>query len=148
MKKKIFFVLTTLFCCSRLYAQVKFEDARIYTPLKGSNITAGYVNIKNSGAKEVEVVLKKVEKFKAYETHETLEESGKMVMRKVESFKIPAGATLELKPGGKHIMLFDPTEVIKAGATVKAVFAINGKEETALFKVQDRAQSSDEHSHH
>jgi hypothetical protein len=125
---------------------IKFEDARIFAPLKGSNATAGYVNIKNDGTEEVTLILKKVEGFKAVETHETLEESGQMMMKKVESFKIAAGSTLELKPGGRHLMLFDPEKTMKEGSRLKVTFSVNGKDETISFKVIARTPS--EHAHH
>lgn len=52
------------------------------------------------------------------EAHETVEEEG--VMRMVahpEGFAVPAGATLELAPGGKHIMLVEPGPVPEPGGT-------------------------------
>jgi periplasmic copper chaperone A len=148
MKTKTIMTLVSLLFCSVSMAQLKFEDARIFATLKGSNTTAGYVKIKNEGANEVVLVLKHVAKFKAVETHETLEESGKMVMRKVDSFKIPAGTTLELKPGGRHLMLFDPTEAINEGTSLEVVFSIDGKDKTVTFKVVPRIQPPASQSHH
>lgn len=117
---------------------LKFENAKIFAPLKGSNATAGYVDIKNTTDNEVEISLKEVEKFKAAETHETVEEAGKMSMKKVESFKIPSKGTLTLKPGGRHLMLFDPTDSISAGSNLIVKFLVNGKVESVKFKVTPR----------
>jgi periplasmic copper chaperone A len=147
MKTTTLLTWVSLFFCSVSWADLKFEDARIFAPMKGSNITAGYVNVKNEGKKDAILILKRVAKFKAFETHETLEESGKMIMRKVGSFKIPAGATLELKPGGRHLMLFDPTEVIKEGTSLEVLFSIDGKDKAVAFNVISRVQASDSHSH-
>ena len=42
-----------------------------------------------------------------------------MVMRPVQSIPIAAGATVELKPGGYHIMIVDPKEQPAVGSTVE-----------------------------
>jgi Uncharacterized protein conserved in bacteria len=137
---------------SAAMAQVQFQDARFYTPMKGTTVTAGYVNIKNTGKKDVEVSLKQVEKFKAVETHETIEVKGQMEMQQVQAYKVPAGQTVELKPGGKHIMLFDPTAEIKDGDKLKAVFIVDKKEQTvdliAISRIKKASEKgADEHHH-
>ena len=56
----------------------------------------------------------------AVELHETVAEAG--VMRMVphpEGFAIPALSPLELKPGGKHIMLIDLVKPLVAGETIE-----------------------------
>ena len=45
--------------------------------------------------------------------------SGMMGMRKIDSLPIPAGGTVELKPGGYHIMLIDLTRELKAGEKIE-----------------------------
>jgi copper(I)-binding protein len=42
-----------------------------------------------------------------------------MLMRPVDSISIAAGATVELKPGGYHIMIIDPKEQPATGSTVE-----------------------------
>lgn len=147
---KFFAILSLIFAAILCEAKssIKFDNARIFAPLKGSNATAGYVEIKNSTDKEVEISLKLVEKFKAYETHETIDEAGKMTMRKVDSFKIPAKGTLELKPGGRHLMLFEPNQEVKEGSTLKVTFLVNGKDESVPFKVIQRQKAAEGHGHH
>jgi copper(I)-binding protein len=53
------------------------------------------------------------------ELHETIDDAG--VMRMIphpEGFPVPAMGVLELKPGGKHIMLLDLIEPLVAGETI------------------------------
>ena len=46
-------------------------------------------------------------------------ESNMMMMRELkEGMPLPAGQTVELKPGGNHIMLLSVTEPLKAGDSV------------------------------
>ena len=117
---------------------LKFENARIFTPLKGSNATAGYAVIINDSDLVITLALVSVELFGAVETHETTERDGRMAMHKIEVLTIPAHGTFELKPGGHHMMLFDPNPGLKDGDTVKAKFKWNGTELTELFKLVPR----------
>ena len=145
---KMILVLGLCFGFELALAQLKFNDARIFAPLKGSNTTAGYAVIKNEGKKDVTLVLKSVEKFKASETHETLEEAGKMSMKKVDSFIIAAGKELELKPGGRHLMLFDATAEILPGSALTVSFLVDGKPTDVKFKVIPRVQATGSSSGH
>lgn len=45
--------------------------------------------------------------------------SGMMQMRPVERIEVPAGATVELKPGGLHIMLLDVKRTLTPGETIE-----------------------------
>lgn len=54
------------------------------------------------------------------ELHETIMESGVMKMvHQPEGFEIPAGGKVELKPGGKHIMLMGLKNPLEAGQTIQ-----------------------------
>lgn len=119
-------------------SKIEVTEPRIFAPLKGSNATGGFAKIKNNCDEEVDLSLKSAEGFKAVETHVTTEESGRMAMKKIDSFKIKPGETLELLPGGKHLMFFDPKPAIAEGSEVKLVFRLNKKELTVSFKVVPR----------
>ncbi|MBN8538684.1 MAG: copper chaperone PCu(A)C [Deltaproteobacteria bacterium] len=121
-----------------LKTKVEFTEPRIFAPLKGSNATGGFAKIKNNCAEELELVFKSADGFKAVESHATVEENGRMAMKKTDSFKIKTGETLELVPGGKHLMFFDPQTEIKEGSEVKLTFTFNKKELSVPFKVIPR----------
>ncbi|WP_374031158.1 copper chaperone PCu(A)C [Bdellovibrio bacteriovorus] len=127
---------------------VTISDARIFAPIKGTNATAGYGVITNTTDKEVTVTVEKIEPFKAVEMHETVEKDGRMSMQKVEKLTIPAKKSAELKPGGNHIMLFDPTREVKADETLKVSLKVNGKIESFDFKVIPRVETKKEEHHH
>ena len=59
--REVFILCATLAFASISHAELKFEGAKIFAPLKGSNATAGYVVIKNIAAEAVEISLDKVE---------------------------------------------------------------------------------------
>lgn len=128
------FGFTTAFASNSL----EITKSKIFAPLKGSNATAGYALIKNITNKDVQITLKKVSPFTAVELHETVQKDGRMAMQKVESLKIESGKSIELKQGGNHIMLFDPTKEVKDGDVLKVEFEISGKMESYDFKVIPR----------
>lgn len=45
-------------------------------------------------------------------------DSGMMTMQPVESIPVPAGETVELKPGGYHVMLLEVKKVLAVGDTI------------------------------
>lgn len=78
-----------------------------------------YMTIANSGSASDAVVSATSDAAKTVELHEVRNEGGVMAMRPVERFPLPAGDTLELKPGGYHVMLLGLTRHLHAGDTVK-----------------------------
>lgn len=57
---------------------------------------------------------------KMVELHETVSEGGVMKMvHQPQGFEIPAGGKVELKPGGKHIMLMNLAAPLEAGQTIQ-----------------------------
>ena len=66
--------------------------------------------------------------------------SGEMVMQEVESIAIPAGETVELKPGGYHIMLIDLVAPLETGQEFDIVLTFaNAGEVTVTVVVADAA---------
>ncbi|WP_136483990.1 copper chaperone PCu(A)C [Vibrio sp. H11] len=53
------------------------------------------------------------------ELHDVITEGDMMKMRQVTSFKLPAGGSLQLKPGSFHIMLFDLPQPLMAGMNIE-----------------------------
>lgn len=56
------------------------------------------------------------------EMHESMAHGGVMTMAPIKSISIPARGTVEFKPGGKHVMLYDVNPSVKAGDTMTLVF--------------------------
>ena len=62
------------------------------------------------------------------EVHEMAMEGNVMKMRAVPSLDLPAGKTVQLKPGGYHVMLMDLKQQLKPGETVPLTLTIEGKD--------------------
>ncbi len=67
--------------------------------------TALYMRITNRGADAVTITAAETQAANQVEFHETIVENEVARMEALDSLVIPAGETLELRPGGKHIML-------------------------------------------
>ncbi len=80
---------------------------------------AAYVSIKNAGKDAETFVSAASPVAEKTELHETRDENGVMTMRAVkEGVEIKPGASIEFKPGGYHIMLFDLKKPLEVGAVV------------------------------
>jgi copper(I)-binding protein len=62
------------------------------------------------------------------EVHEMVMEKDVMKMRAVKGLDLPAGKTVELKPGGYHVMLMDLKQQMKEGDTVPVTLVVEGKD--------------------
>jgi periplasmic copper chaperone A len=130
---------------------VVFEDARAYLPMAGGRATAGYIEIKNASAQDAKVEIVSAEGFKAAEIHETYETDGKMSMRKIENLTVQSKGQDALVPGGKHIMLFDPTRKFKEGELIQVTLKVNDTTRKVPFKMVPRMSKEKveaEHHHH
>jgi copper(I)-binding protein len=75
------------------------------------------------------------------EVHEMAMEGDVMKMRAVPSLALPAGKTVELKPGGYHVMLMNLKAPIKAGDSVPLTLIFEGADkqrETVEIKAEAR----------
>lgn len=62
------------------------------------------------------------------EIHEMAMEGNVMRMRAVPKLDLPAGQTVELKPGGYHVMLIDLKAPLKKGDMVPVKLKVQGKD--------------------
>jgi copper(I)-binding protein len=81
-------------------------------------VRAGYVELRNGGPADVVLTGARSEAFGAIEVHEMVGEGDLMRMRRLQELRVPAGGTVTLQPGGRHLMLFRPQRPLQAGDTV------------------------------
>jgi hypothetical protein len=80
---------------------------------------AVYMTIANRGSQADALVSAASDAAKVVELHEVRNEGGVMAMRPIPSMPLPAGGSLELKPGGYHVMLLGLTRHLHAGDKLK-----------------------------
>ncbi|WP_242616821.1 copper chaperone PCu(A)C [Rivibacter subsaxonicus] len=82
------------------------------------------------------------------EIHEMKMDGGVMQMRPVQALELPAGKTVELKPGGYHVMLMGLKQQLKEGDSVPLSLVVEtagGKRETIELKAPVRALGAVKH---
>jgi copper(I)-binding protein len=70
------------------------------------------------------------------EVHMMRMQDGVMFMRPVKKLSLPKGQTIELKPGGYHIMLMNIKQAFKAGETVPLVLKIRSENKIQTVSVK------------
>ncbi len=99
-------------------ACVTLRAGWIRLPPGAMPMAAGYGQIRNDCRSAVVVVGAGSKAFGDVSLHETTLVGGVSRMRAVERLPIAAGATVELKPGGLHLMLMQPEVAVKEGAAL------------------------------
>jgi periplasmic copper chaperone A len=86
----------------------------------GAQVAAGYLKITNTGQTADRLIGGSLPVAKDVEVHEMTMNDGVMKMRRLaKGLEIGAGKTVELKPGGYHLMFTDLHEGLKEGQTIK-----------------------------
>ena len=109
------------------YAEGKLTvfDAWIRATPPDSRMMAGYATLKNAGDTPIKLLTVQSDAFRQSSIHETTVEHDVTKMRELPRLDIAAGATIEMKPGGRHLMLLDPRHPIAAGDKVHMVFLLS-----------------------
>lgn len=79
---------------------------------------AGYMQIENSSDTTYRITGVESEVFTTIDIHESIEKNGMMSMQPISSLVIEAGTTVKLAPGGIHLMMMEPKQVLKPGDRV------------------------------
>jgi copper(I)-binding protein len=88
---------------------------------KGSAVAGAYMTISNKGTEADRLLGGSSPVAGQFEVHSMTMEQGVAKMRPVEGgLEVKPGATVELKPGGFHVMLVDLKQPLEKGQKVKA----------------------------
>jgi copper(I)-binding protein len=101
----------------------------------GAKVGGGFMVITNSGDTADRLLEVKSPRADHGEVHEMAMDNGVMKMRELaDGLEIPAGGSVELKPGGYHVMLMGVSEGFEEGETIPAVlvFETAGEVEIAF----------------
>ena len=95
---------------------LKISTAWARATPKGASIGGGYMKITNSGAAPDRLVGGSIDAANRFEVHEMSMDNGVMKMRPVSTgLEIKPGQTVELKPGGYHVMFVGLKQQLKQG---------------------------------
>ncbi len=97
-------------------AQVQVKDAWARPALQGQMATGAFMSLMSSDGARLVGVSSPV--AGVVEIHEMVMEGSVMKMRAIPGLDLPPGRSVELKPGGYHVMLMDLKRPLKAGDRV------------------------------
>lgn len=103
--------------------------------LPGQPVGGGFVTIINKGSADDRLVSASSPRAGEVQLHEMTMQGDVMKMRQLpDGIPVPAGKTVELTPGGLHMMFFKVTEPFQAGQTVQVTLTFEkaGKVDVVL----------------
>lgn len=99
----------------------------------GSPHSAAFMTITNQGSTDLALVGAATPVAELVELHTHRDEDGMMRMRQVERIDLPAGGTVELAPGGLHLMLIGLQTALEAGSTLPLTLTLDDGSQRELL---------------
>ena len=119
-------VATAALLAMAAQAQVVVKDAWVRATVPQQKATGAFMQLR--AAKDSKLVSASSPITPTVEVHEMAMQDNVMRMREVPAIDLPAGKTVEFKPGGYHVMLMDLKQQVKEGDTVPLTLVIEGKD--------------------
>ena len=96
-------------------------------------VRAGYMTIDNNSEQNHEIIAFQSDAFESVEMHETqMLQDGSMKMVEQETIPLPAKSRVELKPGGKHLMLMTTKQAMQMGDKIDLVVTFSDASSQAI----------------
>ena len=134
--------------CTLVWAKdIELQEAWISEAPPTVSVLAGYLRIINNMDKAVELSGVSSPIFESIEIHKSRVVDGVASMQKQTSLFIPAMSSVELKPGGLHLMLFEPGQPLKAGDRIKLQLQFADGSVSSI-EAEIRAPAHQHHHHH
>ena len=113
---------------------IKVDHAYTRATVPGQQVAGGFMKIENKGNGTDQLVSASSPVASEVQLHEMAMEGNVMKMRQVKDIAVPAGGSVELKPGGLHLMLMNIKAPLAAGESVpvKLKFAKAGEVEVKM----------------
>ncbi len=114
----------------------------------GQPTGAAYMTISNSSDATVALVAASTPLAGSVEIHRSVQEDGMWSMRRLAAVAIPAGGSVELAPGGIHLMLFNMQQALREGDGLPLTLEFDNGE-TVELDIEVRAIGAGTgHKHH
>ena len=126
MKKRLLSLIPTCLVglligsCTIAFAEqeLTFDAAWIRAMPPGMKMTAAFGRLHNADTETIELTAFASPQFGDVSLHRTELVEGVSRMREITSLSIGTGETIELAPGGYHLMLMQPAGLLAVGQTV------------------------------
>lgn len=124
--------------------EVVVREAWIAETIPGTDTAVAYLQLHNQSNEAVALSGADTELALAAQLHEMIEDGGMMRMRRRDRVAIEPGETLELGPGGVHLMLIDLQRPLQAGETVLLTLRFESGSLEVELPVRRRQEVRDE----
>lgn len=152
--KKTVVTLSALLLSVAALADIHIENPRSRITAPTVKRGGAFMNIKNDGKTDDVLIAASTPRSSKTELHNTtIDENGVMKMREMkDGIPVPAGQTVELKPGSLHVMFMDLHEPFVEGQTYPLTLKFkNAGEKTVTVTVKDMSnetpQKGNMHTH-
>jgi hypothetical protein len=117
-------------------AELDITEARIKNLPPSVPVRAGYLSIHNPAEFSVSIVSLRSDAFASVEIHRSVMQDGMMSMEPVDRLTIDSGTSLQLAPGGLHLMMMHPVEATRPGDDLEIILQLgDGSEQRVMMKV-------------
>jgi copper(I)-binding protein len=118
------------------FAELEISEARIKNLPPTVPVRAGYMTIHNSSQMAVSIIAIRSDAFASVEVHRSVMQDGMMRMEPVNNLPIAPGASLQLAPGGLHLMMMQPVQATRPGDDIEIILQLDdGSEQRLMMKV-------------
>lgn len=149
--KKYFLAITVLFVMTAAsYSQNKVivKDIWIGELPPSSPVAAAYMKIVNPGDADDQLLSVTSPIAGSTMIHTTeVDSKGVATMEMIDALDIPAGKTVELKPGGTHIMLMDLKEPVTGKDAIELDFKFKNSGNMIIMAPVKQIGDMDSHKH-
>lgn len=122
--------------------ELAVSDAWVRASAPGAKVMGAYFVLANEGDTLVTVNAIKSVQFERVEMHETIiNDSGQASMQPLARVTVAPDASVGFEPGGKHLMLFSPSQVYTAGDQVELILSCGKQNADLPVAAVVRAQS-------
>ena len=140
MQRLVLASILFLAAASNAFAQVAVKDPWVRATVPQQKVTGAFMQLTASG--DTRLVAARSPVAQVVEIHEMTLSGNVMKMGAVSGIDLPSGKSVELKPGGYHVMLIDLKRQIREGDLVPITLVFEGKDKKReTVEVKARARS-------
>ena len=133
-------------------SKIMLHMPSVKTTPPGIQNSVGYFHLMNQGKKDLQLIGANSDIAERIEVHKHTLKNGLMKMQKVDSITVPAGSSLEFKPGGYHIMFMGVKKPLTEGDEVSFTLEFAGGDNVVVKakakKTITSKEGRDQHNHH
>lgn len=111
---------------------VVVTDAMVRLPAVPGTPGAAYFTVSQGSGAPRKIASVYVEGAERAEMHETTTANGISKMQQVKDVPIETGKSVQFKPGGLHVMLFDVADTLKAGSTTELTITLDNGDKVSV----------------